>query len=152
MHKKSIQYFFNAVEFNGPEYILKTDSLKYNSTNEVLETYGFTEIFTEDSIYIEAHGGNFKTKKESSLLNMSIIETNNYILEANTINLDNETMFYYANDNVNLKIKDSDYTVSGNEGYYDKKKNITKIYGDPLLKKVFSKRYFLFIIRHHCCI
>ena len=140
--QKKYSIFFNAVEFNGPEYILKTDSLKYNSTNEVLETYGFTEIFTEDSIYIEAHGGNFKTKKESSLLNMSIIETNNYILEANEINLDNETMFYYANDNVNLKIKDSDYTVSGNEGYYDKKKNITKIYGDPLLKKVFQNDTF----------
>ena len=140
--QKKYSIFFNTVEFNGPEYILKTDSLKYNSTNEVLETYGFTEIFTEDSIYIKALGGKFKTKKKSSLLNMGIIETNNYILAANEINLDNETMFYYANNNIKLQIKNSDYIISGNEGYYDKKKNITKIYGDPLLKKVFQNDTF----------
>ena len=140
--QKKYSIFFNTVEFNGPEYILKTDSLKYNSTNEVLETYGFTEIFTEDSIYIKALGGKFKTKKKSSLLNMGIIETNNYILAANEINLDNETMFYYARNNIKLKIKNSDYIISGNEGYYDKKKNITKIYGDPLLKKVFQNDTF----------
>ena len=73
---------------------------------------------------------------------MGIIETNNYILEANEINLDNETMFYYANNNIKLQIKNSDYIISGNEGYYDKKKNITKIYGDPLLKKIFQNDTF----------
>ena len=73
---------------------------------------------------------------------MGIIETNNYILKANEINLDNETMFYYARNNIKLKIKNSDYIISGNEGYYDKKKNITKIYGDPLLKKVFQNDTF----------
>ena len=75
---------------------------------------------------------------------MGIIETNNYILEANEINLDNETMFYYANNNIKLKVKNSNYIISGNEGYYDKKKNITKIYGDPLLKKVFQNDTFYF--------
>ncbi len=53
---------------------------------------------------------------------MGIIETHNYILEANEINLDNETMFYYANNNIKLQIKNSDYIISGNEGYYDKRK------------------------------
>ncbi len=134
--------FYNDVEFNGPEYILFTDSLKYNSVNEVIVTYDSTRIVTEDSIYVNSLGGNFKTKTKSSFLKMSTIETNNYTLEANEINLDNNTLFYLANKNVKLTVKDSDYIVTGNKGYYDKKNNITKIYDDALLKKVFSNDTF----------
>jgi lipopolysaccharide export system protein LptA len=134
--------FYNDVEFNGPEYILFTDSLKYNSINEVIVTYDSTRIVTEDNIYVHSLGGNFKTKIKSSFLKMSTIETNNYTLEANEINLDNNTLFYLANKNVKLKVKDSDYIVTGNKGYYDKKNNITKIYDNALLKKVFSNDTF----------
>ena len=134
--------FYNDVEFEGLEYILFTDSLKYNSKNEVIETYGSTKIVTEDSIYVNSLGGNFETKKKSSILKMSTIETNDYTLEANQINLDNNTKFYFANKNVKLKIKDSDYIITGNKGYYDKKNNITKIYEEALLKKVFSNDTF----------
>ena len=130
-----ISIFHVNVEFIGDDYLLKTDSMKYNSKIKEATTYTFTEIFSDDSVYVEASGGKFKQSKSESSLKSSTIESNDYILKAKFIDFNNDESLYEAYDNVSLFIKNTEYIVSGETGIYDKKNNFIKIYGDALLKK-----------------
>lgn len=132
---KDISLFYNNVEFVGDDYVLQSDSMTYNSQINEARTFGYTEILSNDSVYVEALGGRFRQTKNRSNLRSSKIETNKYILEAKFIDLDDNKSLYEAKENVILKIKESDYLVTGNSGFYDKKNNTTKIFGDVLLKK-----------------
>ena len=130
-----ISIFHVNVEFIGDDYLLKTDSMKYNSKIKEATTYSFTEIFSDDSVYVEASGGKFKQSKSESSLKSSTIESDDYILKAKFIDFDNDESLYEAFDDVSLFIKDTEYTVSGETGIYDKKNNFIKIYDNALLKK-----------------
>ena len=119
----------------GEDYTLKSDSMTYNTITKETITFGYTEIISEDSTYIESLGGSFQQETKNSKLTSSKIETNDYILEADFINFDEKNSTYQANQNVILKIKESDYFVYGDQGEYNKTENITKIFGNTLLKK-----------------
>ena len=45
-------------------------------------------------------------------------------------------------ENIKLKIKKTDYYVLGDEGIYDRENNITKIYGNALLRKNIAQDTF----------
>ncbi len=130
-----LSIFYSGVILVGENYTLESDSMTYNTILREATTFGYTEIISEDSTYIESLGGTFREESNNSNLKSSKIETSNYILEADYINFDEENSFYYAKKNVILNIKESNYFVYGEEGIYDKSKNLTKIFGNSLLKK-----------------
>ncbi|MFL3000755.1 MAG: OstA-like protein [Cytophagales bacterium] len=139
---KDLSIFYNDVKLIGENYILKSDSMTYNSVSKEAITFGFTEIKSEDSVMIESMGGVFKQESNYSKLSSSKIETDQYILEGDIINYDEENSIYYASKNVKLKIKESDYYVFGDEGIYFKESNKTKIFGNTLLKKIIENDTF----------
>ena len=139
---KDLSIFYVNVELLGDDYILKSDSMTYNSITKEAITYGYTEIISDDSLYIESLGGSFIQGSNNSKLNSSKIETNEYTLEAEFINFDETNSIYFAEKNVKLKIKKTDYFVIGDKGFYDRKSNLTKIYGNTLLKKNIEKDTF----------
>ena len=49
---RDISIFYKNVEFIGEDYLLKTDSMTYNSKNQEAVTFGYTEIFS-DRFYLE---------------------------------------------------------------------------------------------------
>ena len=51
---KDLSIFYNDVELIGENYILKSDSMTYNSFSKEAITFGFTEIKSEDSVMIES--------------------------------------------------------------------------------------------------
>ena len=64
-----VSVFYKDVKFIGEDYILKTDSMTYNSKIQEAVTFSFTEIFSKDSVYVESLGGRFRqTKNESNLI------------------------------------------------------------------------------------
>ena len=65
--------------------------MTYNSTTKEAITYGYTEILSDDSLYIESLGGSFTQDSNNSSLNSSKIESDEYILEANFINFAGST-------------------------------------------------------------
>ena len=139
---KDLSIFYDGVKLIGENYILKSDSMTYNSISKEAITFGFTKIKSEDSIIIESDGGLFKQETNYSKLNSSKIETEQYILEGDIINFDDENSIYYASKNVKLKIKESDYYVYGDEGIYTKENNTSKIFGNTLLKKIIENDTF----------
>ena len=101
---KDLSIFYNDVELIGENYILKSDSMTYNSFSKEAITFGFTEIKSEDSVMIESMGGVFRQETNYSKLSSSKVETDQYILEGDIINYDDENSIYYASKNVRLKM------------------------------------------------
>ena len=132
---KDLSIFYIDVKLQGKDYKLSADSMSYNSKTKEAITYGYTEILSDDSLYIESLGGSFIQDSNNSKLNSSKIESDEYILEADFINFDEINSIYLAQNKVKLKIKETDYYVLGDEGIYDRENNITKIYGNTLLRK-----------------
>ena len=139
---KDLSIFYVDVELLGEDYKLNADSMTYNSITKEAITYGYTEILSDDSLYIESLGGSFTQDSNNSSLNSSKIESDEYILEADFINFDEINSIYFAQNKVKLKIKKTDYYVLGDEGIYDRENNITKIYGNALLRKNIAQDTF----------
>ena len=55
--------------------------MSYNSKTKEAITYGYTEILSDDSLYIESLGGSFIQDSNNSKLNSSKIESDEYILK-----------------------------------------------------------------------
>ena len=110
---KDLSIFYVDVELLGEDYKLTADSMTYNSITKEAITYGYTEILSDDSLYIESFGGSFTQDSNNSSLNSSKIESDEYILEADFINFDEINSIYFAQNKVKLKIKETDYYVLG---------------------------------------
>ena len=132
---RNISSFSKKVEFRGKDYIMYSDSMIYNTETKEATTFGFSEIISDDSVMINSLGGSYNESNLNTSLTSSTIETNEYILEADIISYNESEKVYEANQNVKLKIKDSDYYILGNSGIYDREKELTKIFDEPLLKK-----------------
>ena len=117
---KDLSIFYVDVKLQGKDYKLSADSMSYNSKTKEAITYGYTEILSDDSLYIESLGGSFIQDSNNSKLNSSKIESDEYILEADFINFDEINSIYLAQNKVKLKIKETDYYVLGDEGIYDR--------------------------------
>ena len=105
---QDLSIFYVDVQLLGEDYKLSADSMTYNTTTKQAITYGYTEILSDDSLYIESLGGSFTQDSNNSKLNSSKIESNEYILEADFINFDEKNSIYYAQNKVKLKIKKTD--------------------------------------------
>ena len=128
--------FLNDVELDAPDYFLKTDTLKYFTTNKTIITYGHTSIITSEETVVHANGGEFKTIKDQTNLIQGEIETENYYLEGDELFFDDIKKHYDAQGNVKLTAKNEDLIITGNYGFSNKANHISKIYGDALMKKI----------------
>ncbi len=133
--ESDLSVFYSDVELAGKDFILNSDSMTYNTFTKEAITFGYTEILSDDSIQIKSLGGSFIQESKDSRLESSKIETKDYILEADIIDLDEVNSTYYARNNVKLKLKETEYIIQGELGVFDKVKNKTKIFGNTLLKK-----------------
>ncbi|WP_421877452.1 OstA-like protein [Marinoscillum sp.] len=140
--KDSYAQFYTNVVLVAPDFTLKTDTLKYNTTTKIAYTYGPTEIIDEDGSTIFSKGGEFRTEQEESDFIEGQIETEDYYLEGDELYFDDLERYYKAVRNVKMTAKDEDVIIIGNEGYYDRRKGISKIYGQPVMKRILEADTF----------
>ncbi len=134
--------FWNEVVLVSPDFTLKTDTLKYNTETKVAYTEGFTEIIKEDSTTLYSKGGVFRTYIDQSQFIEGNVETRDYYLEGDQLFFDDLNRYYKAIGNVHLTSKENDVIIIGDEGYYDKQNGISKIFGNPIMKRVLEKDTF----------
>jgi hypothetical protein len=134
--------FWNDVVLNSPDFVLKTDTLRYNSITKVAFTDGDTEIIKPDSTYLFAQGGEFRTYIDQSQFVEGNIETDDYILEGNELFFDDLNKYYKAIGNVRLTAKSEDVVIIGDEGFYDRERGLSKIYGSPVMKRFLEQDTF----------
>lgn len=140
--KESYALFWNQVELEAPEYNLETDTLRYFTKTKVAKTEGKTKIITDDGTVLHAKGGEFRTVSDQSQFIEGNIETEDYFLEGDELYFDDLKKYYNAIGNVTMRAKDENVIITGNEGFADKVNNISKVYGQALMKRVLEKDTF----------
>lgn len=134
--KANYALFWNQVELDAPDYLLKSDTLRYNTIPKIAITQGKTQIITEDGTVLHAKGGEFRTEREQSKFIEGNIETTDYYLEGDQLFFDDLRKYYDAKGNVTLTAKSEDIILYGDEGYADQVNGISKIYGNALMKRI----------------
>ncbi|MEM9339241.1 MAG: OstA-like protein [Bacteroidota bacterium] len=140
--KANYALFWDRVILTAPDYVLSTDTLRYNSITKVANTTGKTEIETEDGSVLHARGGEFRTVNDQSQFVEGNVETTDYYLEGDELFFDDLKKYYDATGNVKLTAKDEDIIIIGDEGFADKINGISKIYGHALMKRVLEQDTF----------
>ncbi|MEQ8469777.1 MAG: OstA-like protein [Marinoscillum sp.] len=141
--KDNYAQFYTNVVLVAPDFTLKTDTLKYNTITKVAYTYGPTEIINkEEGTTLYAKGGEFRTEIDESDFVYGEIETEDYYLEGDELYFDDLKKYYKAVKNVKMTAKNDDVIITGDEGFYDRRNGISKVYGNPLMKRVLEADTF----------
>ena len=134
--------FWNEVNLEAPDYVLTSDTLRYNTLTKIAKTEGKTEIISESGSILHARGGEFRTLNDQSQFIEGNIETEDYFLEGDELFFDDLKKYYNAIGNVTLRAKNEDVIIIGNQGFADKENGISKIYGQALMKRILEKDTF----------
>lgn len=134
--------FYIGVKLVAPDYTLLADTLEYSTVTKIAVTKGNTEIESKDGTRVKAAAGEFKTAKDQTIFEQGKIETDDYILIAREIFLDDLNQYYRAIGDVVLTSKNDDVIIIGEEGIYDQSLGVSKIFGNPIMKKLMQKDTF----------
>jgi len=125
----------NVVGVN-PDYTLKSDTLQYNTTSNIIFFRAPTELTDIDGNVFNYSEGQYDTNKKKSALNKGILETESYNLVGDKLFLDDIRRYYKATKNVVMTAKNDDIIISGEVGEYWRDQKLTKVYGNALMKQI----------------
>ncbi len=134
--------FWTSVVLNAPDYVLETDTLRYNTKSKVATSTGETIIITEDESILHSDGGVFRTELDQSDFVDGYIETKDYYMEADELFFDDIKKYYDAKGNVKLTAKNDDVIITGDKGYNDDKNRISKVYGNAVMRRILETDTF----------
>ena len=128
--------FKKEVVLVNPDYTLKSDTLQYQTKTNIVYFQGPTEIIDEEGAVVNIDQGEYNTRIKRSDLKIGEVETISYKISGDRMNSDDMSKSYRARGNVIILGKDNDIIISGDDGRYDKKRGIIKIFGNPVMKKI----------------
>ncbi|MFY0685551.1 MAG: Organic solvent tolerance protein OstA [Cyclobacteriaceae bacterium] len=140
--KTEVAVFWKDVVLEAPTFTLHTDTLRYNTVTKIAYSDGLTYIINEDSTITYSNGGVFKTEIKQTEFIDGNIETKSYILDGDNLFFDDLKKYYQAKGNVELVAKERDVIIVGEEGYYDRENGFSKIYGNPIMKRILREDTF----------
>jgi len=127
------------------DYTLKSDTLQYNSKTKVVYFRDFTELKDKDGKTAIYESGVYDTRKKTSMLASGTMETPSYRIKADQYSLDDVKKYYKVKGHVAMTSKTESLTVFGDDGFYDKKNGISKVWTNAYLAKVSDEGDTLFL-------
>jgi lipopolysaccharide export system protein LptA len=134
----------NVVGVN-PDYTLTSDTLQYNSKTRVIYFRDTTLVKGKDDKTALYKNGTYNTVQKLSLLEKGEFETPTYRMRGDQNFLDDVKKFYTSKGNVSMTSKQEKMTIYGDDGYYDKKRGISKVYGNAYVAKIDDEGDTLFL-------
>ncbi|MEM6842868.1 MAG: OstA-like protein [Bacteroidota bacterium] len=129
--------FKDSVVLINPEYTLEADTLEYNTVTKIAYTRGPTIITSKDSTQLNAEAGSeISTTDKQSIFGLGTIETDAYLISADRLFADELNKRYNATSNVEMVSKEQDVIIVGDSAFYRMEEGITKIFGNPVMKKI----------------
>lgn len=111
-------FFKDSVTLTNPKYILKSDTLMYNTTSETSYFFGPTTI-TGDSNFIYCENGWYDTKNDfCQFKKNSYLRSKNQTLSGDSLCYDRKKGYGQAFKNVTIIDTVENITIKGNYGYY----------------------------------
>lgn len=112
-------FFKDSVKLVNKDYVMTSDTMKYNTKTEIVYIVGPTHIIG-DSSYLYSENGWFDTKKNlSELLKNSTIRKGDTQLQGDFINYDDNTGKGFARGNVIINDFKNNIIVAGNNATYN---------------------------------
>ena len=131
--------FKDSVLLDNPSYDLKADTLEYNTQTKVAYTRGPTTIISnEGDVAFAEVGSEFKTAEKQSVLNIGTVETEDYVISADYLFVDDLQQRYVARQNVEMVSKDNNVIITGDTALYRRPTGRAVVYGNPLMKRVMN--------------
>lgn len=128
--------FKKNVVGTNPDYTMESDTLQYNTQSKIIFFRAPTKLINKDGDIATYNDGTYDTKVRLSSLNQGEVETESYILTGNRLYLDDIRKLYKGIGDVEMISKEQDVIITGDDGYYDKREGIAKVYGNALMKKI----------------
>jgi lipopolysaccharide export system protein LptA len=122
----------------NPDYTLKSDTLQYNSKTKIVYFRDRTTVTDRDNQTAVYDDGFYDTKvtEKKSQLNRGTIQTPTYEMKGDKYFLDDRKKFYTAKSHVVMTSKEENLTIFGDDGFYNKKTGVAKVYGHAWMAKV----------------
>lgn len=128
--------FKTNVVGKNPDYTMKSDTLQYNVSTNVIHFRAFTTLTDQEGNVFNYEEGDYDTKQKKSIFSSGMLETESYELIGDRLQLDDIKRYYRATSNVFLVAKEQDIIISGDVGEYWRDKKLTKIYGNALMRQI----------------
>jgi len=126
--------FKKDVVGTNEDFILKSDTLQYNTETKDIYFLAHTELTNTEGEVFVYESGTYNSKDESSVFFKGYIETPSYYLYGNELISNDASQFYTASDNVKIISKENDIVILGENAEYFKEEGVIKIFNDALLK------------------
>lgn len=134
----------NVVGVN-PDYTLTSDTLQYNSKSRMVFFRDFTTVKDSEGKAAYYQNGTYDTRKKFSNLNNGEMESPSYKIIGDEYFIDDLRKVYKVKGHVAMRSKSENMIIFGDDGFYDKKKGISKVYGNAFAAKVGEEGDTLFL-------
>ncbi len=131
---KGIFYFRKDVVVTGEKSSLVTDSLNYHQADKMAYFFGPSKVMSEDGTIISTKG-RYNTETEIAFLEgRSFVDAKDYTMTADLLDFDKVKDKGVGKGNVIIFSKKDSTIISGDQGFYDGFKGISKVWDKPLLR------------------
>ncbi|HRI80360.1 MAG TPA: OstA-like protein [Cyclobacteriaceae bacterium] len=127
------------------DYTMTSDTLQYNSKNKFIYFQATTQLKDKNGETAYYENGFYDTRQKKSDLTKGNLQTQEYELKGTKLFLDDIRKFYRAQGNVIMTSKQENMHIYGDDGYFDKIKGISKVYGHAYVARVTDEQDTLFI-------
>lgn len=125
----------NVVGIN-PDYKMETDTMQYNVKTNIIYFRAHTKLTDVEGKVFNHENGLYNTNQKRSNFSKGVLETESYDLTGDKLYLDDIRKYYRADENVFLIAKDDNIIISGDVGEFWSDQQLTKIYGNAMLRKI----------------
>ncbi len=143
--KTNLASFKKEVVGVNPDYTLTSDTLQYNSKTRLVYFRDFTTLKDKDGKTAYYQNGVYDTRKKFSSLNNGEMESPSYRIKGDNYFIDDVKKMYKVNGHVAMTSKAENLTIFGDDGFYDKGKGISKVFGNAYMAKVADDGDTLFL-------
>lgn len=131
--------FKDDVVLTNPDFVMKSDTLKYNSGKKMVTFLGPTTI-ENDSNFIYCENGWYDTKKDlSKYFKNSYLISDGRKLEGDTLLYDRNIGFGKAINHVQITDTAENIIINGDIAFFYEQKDSAIVYGRPVLTQVFDE-------------
>jgi lipopolysaccharide export system protein LptA len=129
----------------NPDYTLTSDTLQYNSKTRMVYFRDFTTLKDAEGKTAYYQNGVYDTRKKISTLTNGEMESPTYRIKRDLYFIDDVKKFYKVKGHVAMTSKAERLTIFGDDGFYDRKNGISKVYGNAFMAKVMDAGDTLFL-------
>ena len=141
----------NLASFKGQvvgenrDFTFESDTLQYQTRTKVITFVAPSTVVDKDGKIARYNSGFYNTITKLSTLNNGVIESKSNRLKGNRYQIDDKNLFYRAIGDVQMEAKEDRMTIYGDQGDYNKRDGITKVYGNPWVVRVEDQGDTLFL-------